>query len=179
MKVTNIALFALCGTIALSCGNGNRRVATVEDAGCETVQIITETPVMPVDLVTLVDDDIKAGPIVKERYVGQLPAADGPGIDYDLTCARREKNNNGAYTLVTVYLEGENGRDVQFTEQGHYKTMPGQGDLNGWNYIVLMPLDDSTQTYFLIEKNGDLTLLDKDMKRPSSELNYTLKKKTV
>lgn len=180
MKVRLLVVAALCGALLCSCGNKNKR-AHRDDVYKEQIEITTvETNNDVVRSKINVQDslvmDPTAGAVINERFLGLLPAADGPGINYDLILVHQEGVTRGVYVLVMTYLEAENGRDASFTQQGRYETMIGKDKDAGNKYILLQPFDGDSETYFIIENDGNLTLVGQDMKRSDSKMNYTLKR---
>ena len=180
MKTRLIVIAALCGALLCSCGNRNKK-AQKESVYKETIELTTvegdhNLEATRIKIADSLVKDPKAGAVINERYTGMLPAADGPGIDYDLTIVRQEGVTRGVYALVTTYIDGENGRDAIFTETGRFVTLQGEGPNKGTEYLELTPSDDSTVHYFLKEKDGSLTMVGKDLKRADSKLNYTLKR---
>lgn len=180
MKIRSLAVAVLCGAILCSCGNRNRK-ANKDDVYKEQIELTTvETNNDVVRSKINVQDslimDPTAGAVINERFIGLLPAADGPGINYDLILVHQEGVTRGVYVLVTTYLEAENGRDTSFTQQGRYETMIGKGKDEGNKYILLQPFSGDSETYFIIESDGNLTLVGKDMQRADSKMNYTLKR---
>ena len=169
MKTRLIVIAALCGALLCSCGNRNKK-AQKESVYKETIELTTvegdhNLEATRIKIADSLVKDPKAGAVINERYTGMLPAADGPGIDYDLTIVRQEGVTRGVYALVTTYIEGENGRDAIFTETGRFVTLQGEGPNKGTEYLELTPSDDSTVHYFLKEKDGSLTMVGKDLKR--------------
>ena len=158
MKTRLIVIAALCGALLCSCGNRNKK-AQKESVYKETIELTTvegdhNLEATRIKIADSLVKDPKAGAVINERYTGMLPAADGPGIDYDLTIVRQEGVTRGVYALVTTYIEGENGRDAIFTETGRFVTLQGEGPNKGTEYLELTPSDDSTVHYFLKEKDG-------------------------
>ncbi len=179
MKIRFIAVAALCGALLCSCGNRTKKAQ--KEIYKETIELTTvgndrNLQTTRINIADSLVKDPKAGAVINERYTGTLPAADGPGIRYDLTVVRQEGVTRGVYALVTTYIEGENGRDVTFTETGRFVTLRGEGKNKGMEYLELTPSDGSSIHYFLKEKDGDLTLVDKDLRRADSKLNYTLER---
>lgn len=135
MKTRLIVIAALCGALLCSCGNRNKK-AQKESVYKETIELTTvegdhNLEATRIKIADSLVKDPKAGAVINERYTGMLPAADGPGIDYDLTIVRQEGVTRGVYALVTTYIEGENGRDAIFTETGRFVTLQGEGPNKG------------------------------------------------
>ena len=122
---------------ASSCGNRNKK-AQKESVYKETIELTTvegdhNLEATRIKIADSLVKDPKAGAVINERYTGMLPAADGPGIDYDLTIVRQEGVTRGVYALVTTYIEGENGRDAIFTETGRFVTLRARVRIKGRN----------------------------------------------
>lgn len=123
------------------------------------------------------DADESLGMWTTSRYEGILPAADCPGILYQLALRHRQHSGDGSFLLRLTYLEAENGRDVAFVYTGKRLTQrgtPEDPDATVWQLIA----DQGEDVYnFLQEKDGQsLTLLDRDFRKSRLPLNYTLKK---
>ena len=93
MKTRLIVIAALCGALLCSCGNRNKK-AQKESVYKETIELTTvegdhNLEATRIKIADSLVKDPKAGAVINERYTGMLPAADGPGIDYDLTIVRR------------------------------------------------------------------------------------------
>lgn len=122
MKTRLIVIAALCGALLCSCGNRNKK-AQKESVYKETIELTTvegdhNLEATRIKIADSLVKDPKAGAVINERYTGMLPAADGPGIDYDLTIVRQEGVTRGVYALVTTYIEGENGRMRYLPKRG-------------------------------------------------------------
>lgn len=123
------------------------------------------------------DADESLGAWTESRYEGILPAADCPGIRYQLALRHRQHSGDGSFLLRLTYLEAENGQDVAFVYTGKRLTQRGTPedlDATVWQLIA----DQGEDIYnFLQEKDGQsLTLLNRDFKKSQSPLNYTLKR---
>lgn len=123
------------------------------------------------------DADESLGMWTTSRYEGILPAADCPGILYQLALRHRQHSGDGSFLLRLTYLEAENGRDVAFVYTGKRLTQrgtPEDPDATVWQLIA----DQGEDVYnFLQEKDGQsLTLLDRDFRKSRLPLNHTLKK---
>lgn len=111
------------------------------------------------------------------RYEGILPAADCPGIRYQLCIRHREHSGDGHFLLRMTYLEAENGKDAVYNYMGRRFTqrgIPTNPDATVWQ---LAP-DNGKNTYnFLYDaREQTLTLLNRQFEPITPELNYTLKK---
>ena len=123
------------------------------------------------------DADEILGMWTTSRYEGILPAADGPGIRYQLALRHRQHSGDGSFLLRLTYLEAENGQNVTFAYTGKRLTQrgtPEDPNATVWQLIA----DQGEDVYnFLQEKDGQsLTLLNRDFKKSQLPLNYTLKK---
>lgn len=123
------------------------------------------------------DADESLGMWTTSRYEGILPAADGPGIRYQLALRHRQHSGDGSFLLRLTYLEAENGQNVTFAYTGKRLTQRGTPEAPNatvWQLIA----DQGEDVYnFLQEKDGQsLTLLNRDFKKKQLPLNYTLKK---
>ena len=123
------------------------------------------------------DADESLGMWTTSRYEGILPAADGPGIRYQLALRHRQHSGDGSFLLRLTYLEAENGQNVTFAYTGKRLTQrgtPEDPNATVWQLIA----DQGEDVYnFLQEKDGQsLTLLNRDFKKIQLPLNYTLKK---
>lgn len=115
------------------------------------------------------------GAVVERQYSGLLPGADVPGIEYDLTLFYQQDSENGVFALRTTYLDADNGEDVAFRKYGKRRVVRGvPGDANAIVY-QLIPNDGEEAYNFRLMQNGDLTLIDQDMRTIHSDHNYTLK----
>lgn len=170
MKAQIIVIAALCGVLLLPSCNGCSRKANklpgteITTAG-ETVRIQ--------DSLNLVYDK---GEVVTDFYAGQIPGADVPGIDYDLSLIHYGMVDNGVYKLLSTYIDGDGaGRNATFVSYGRYNTYLGTKEDPAERYIRMVPFDKSDEEmYFVFEKSGALTMLDRRQKRIKSEHNYTL-----
>jgi hypothetical protein len=109
------------------------------------------------------------------RYVGTLPAADCPGILYDLTlCGLSADSMAGTFALSTTYLEAENGKDVRFDSEGRWEMLQGiPGDSTALFYRLVETGKGFDTTNFLY-LGDSVMLLGAGLQRPQSALNYTL-----
>lgn len=117
----------------------------------------------------------KASDTVSRHYVGTLPAADGPGIVYDLTLYNLyEDSLSGDFALSMTYLEAENGKDAKFNSEGKWtavKGIPGNRSAVYYQLIESGVQPDTTNFLFL----GDsVVLLGNGLQPAQSNLNYTL-----
>lgn len=112
---------------------------------------------------------------VSRRYVGTLPAADGPGIVYDLTLIDPAGNSSaGDFRLSMTYLEAENGKDMRFDSEGEWTIKQGiSGDSSAVFYrLVESGLHPDTTDF--LDLGDSVVLLGPGLQRVQSQLNYTL-----
>ena len=98
-------------------------------------------------------------------YKGILPAADCPGIVYDLTLI-----GDSAYTLNMTYLEGIDGKDVTFSSTGNVD-YTRQGDKRA---VILKPSTDEVATYLLVVNDSILRMVNDSLQEIPNNLNYDL-----
>ena len=78
------------------------------------------------------------------------------------------------YALDATYLEAENGKDQTFTSTGKRQVKKGTpADASAIIY-ELIPSDGSMVFYFQAEGDS-LTMLNQELQKAASDLNYTLK----
>lgn len=117
--------------------------------------------------------DPKKGASYKKNIKGLfLPPMDG--IRYDLTLFYQQDSDDGVYELDATYLEAENGKDQTFTSTGKRQVKKGTpADASAVIY-ELIPSDGSMVFYFQAEGDS-LTMLNQELQKAASDLNYTLK----
>lgn len=115
------------------------------------------------------------GSFQTHSYVGLLPAASCPGIEYKLTIRNREHSGNGTFQLALTYKEAENGEDRTLTYNGKRLTLrgiPGDDNATVWQCIT----DDNNNIFnFLRENANTLTLLNDKCEKAKDNLNYSLR----
>lgn len=146
----------------------------VPDKAAPVLPEMKEKPAKPVNMRDSLKVDPKKGAVIQKKYKGTFPAADGPGIDYDLTLYYQQDSEDGVYELDATYLEAENGKDKTFSSTGKRHVKKGTPTDSAAVVYELIPSDGSMTLYFLAEGN-DLTLLNQDLQQAASDLNYTLK----
>lgn len=162
--------------ILTACYNSNRQQQPVTVV--EEDVVIAETPAAsrPVNMRDSLMMEEGKGTVIERKYHGLLPGADVPGIEYDLTLFFQQDSDNGVYALNMTYLEAEDGEDMTFPSYGKRKVMTGIPDDSRAIVYRLEPNDGSDIMNFQLMQNGDLTLLDDDMKKIDTPFNYTLKR---
>ncbi|MCH5304935.1 MAG: copper resistance protein NlpE N-terminal domain-containing protein [Rikenella sp.] len=114
---------------------------------------------------------------VSHRYVGTLPAADGPGIVYDLTLSGPAGDSlvRGDFSLTMTYIEGDKGRDVSFESAGRWTTLRGIPD--DAEAVVLRLISSERlhpDTLHFLSFGDRLELLGMDLQRVRTGVNHTL-----
>ena len=104
-------------------------------------------------------------------YEGTVPAADGPGIRYELAMAA---DTTCGYRITATYIGAEDGKDTSFTAAGRAQEVSRavDGAMVSATMLVLGPGD----TCFLKQKGDSvMTMLGKDMKETAGQ--YDLRRK--
>lgn len=163
--------FALATIGLLAACNGQK----AEKSTTSDEVIISATPENTVNIQDSLIIVSGKGAVVERRYSGILPAADGPGIVYNLTMFFQQDSEDGVYQLETTYIEAENGEDKSFMAYGKRKVLRGiPSDPNAIVY-ELIPNNNEEVTYFLLtDDDTRLTMLDQNKNKIDSDLNYTL-----
>lgn len=115
----------------------------------------------------------EAGEIVSETYKGTLPAASCPGIEYTITIYHQQHSGDGVFHAQLKYLEAENGQDQCFDVYGRQYTLRGNASDSNSMVIQLVSFRGDDIMNFLKGENK-LTMLDQELNRIESGLNYTL-----
>lgn len=109
-----------------------------------------------------------AGNVTERTFKGVLPCADCPGIKYELELWNDSYDDRGTYKLEMDYED----RNVETEQKGTWETV--KGDTEDPVYVLIPDSASEGKTYFLY-KTDSLIMLDNQMKRINSGLNYTLK----
>lgn len=188
MKKYFIAVAALALLAACS-GKKTTEPAMIEEESVTVAEAVPNAPSLPIVSDANAKKDVKAakpvnmrdslkvdpkkGAVIQKKYKGTFPAADGPGIDYDLTLYFQQDSEDGVYEMDATYLEAENGQDMKFSSTGKRKVERGIPSNNEAIVYELIPSDGSMSFYFLAEGDS-LTLLNQELQKAASDLNYTL-----
>lgn len=183
MKKYFIAVAAL-GFLAACSGNANKAVPVEveeETVAVETIQpappvlpVVKAKPAKPINMRDSLKVDPKKGAVVQKKYKGTVPAADGPGIVYDLTLYFQQDSEDGVYELDATYAEVEGGKSQTFSSTGKRQVKTGTPDDASAVVYELIPSDGSMVFYFQAE-GDNLTMLNQELQQATSDLNYTLK----
>lgn len=109
--------------------------------------------------------DPALGALQTKTFEGVLPAQ-GKGLRYTLTVKIQEKSDNGTYELLKTYIEGYEGKDLTYTQNGTVKTIHGtKADKNAivWE---LTPEKNSEISYYQVENDKVIMLSQKMNKTP-------------
>lgn len=148
--------------------------AVPEQPALPVLPTVKEKPSKPINMRDSLKVDAKKGAVIQKKYKGTVPAASGPGIEYDLTLFYQQDSPDGVYELDATYLEAENGQNKTFTSTGKRKVMKGTPTDAAAVVYELIPSDGS-MTFYLLAEGDNLTLLNQDLQQADSDLNYTLK----
>lgn len=133
----------------------------------------TDKAAKPVNMRDSLKVDPKKGSVIQKKYKGTFPAADGPGIDYDLVLFYQQDSDDGVYEMDATYLEAEDGQNQTFSSTGKRKVKKGTPSNSEAIVYELIP-SDGTMTYYFLAEGDSLTLLTQDLQKAASGLNYTL-----
>lgn len=156
-KSTLVLMVALLGMTA--CNNGKGSCKNDCDANCKNL-----------------DRDL--------IYTGILPAADTDGIRYQLKLDYDDDANytKGDYDLIETYIAADTTAVGGMKDLASYKS---EGDFtviseNGKKYLKLIKDNKdsnpnaSSPLYFEVANDSILTLVNSDLQRAESDLNYNL-----
>lgn len=184
MKKYFIAVAALALLAACS-GKKTAEPALIEEESIAVAEAVPDAPSLPVlpevkekvakpiNMRDSLKVDPKKGAVIQKKYKGTFPAADGPGIVYDLTLYYQQNSDDGVYEMDATYLEAENGQDKTFSSTGNRKVKQGTPTDSEAVVYELIPSDGSMTFYFQAEGDS-LTLLNQELQKAASDLNYTL-----
>lgn len=182
MKKYLIAVAALA-VLAACTGKSNQNVPVeVEEETMAVVEAVPDAPVLPVVTqklskpVNMRDSlkvDKKKGAVMQKKYKGTVPSQAGSDVTYDLTLYYQQGDEVGVYQIDATSM-AENGQNQTLTSTGKSKMIKGTpADVNAVVY-ELIPSDGSVTVYMLAE-GDNLTILNQEMQKAASDLNYTLK----
>lgn len=114
--------------------------------------------------------------VVTDVYVGKLPAADGPGIIYELTL--NAESLQDIYSLDMVYLEGGcEGNDTVHNVKGRIKHINRTVDGVAKTALKLMPVNGEPAMYFVQVNDSTLRLVNDSLQEAASGIKYDLIKR--
>ncbi|MCD6012776.1 MAG: putative lipoprotein NlpE involved in copper resistance [Flavipsychrobacter sp.] len=105
------------------------------------------------------------------RYVGKLPCADCIGITSTLSLRYSLHAKSGDYVLTDKYIGTKSG-DITNDRKGRWNYI----SKSGGNNIVLDFDKKGRESYYLINKNGSLTPLDRNQQKINSPVDQTLRR---
>lgn len=169
----NILFTTLLLSTLMICSCGQRNTATQNATESRTDSIAEKTNKV-LDSLTI---NPELGELLTRNYSGQIPAADCPGIIYDLTLYNQQYSGDGVFALTMTYIEAENGKDLSFDSYGRWGTLRGDAtDKNATVYELREFGSNQRPTYMLYQVDS-LTMLDAELGKIQSGFNYTIKKK--
>lgn len=185
MKKYLIAVAAL-GLLAACSGKSNKGIPVeveeetvtvteaIPDQSASMLPVVKDKKSKPINMRDSLKVDSKKGAVIQKKYKGTIPAADGPGIVYDLILFyQQDDSDGGVYELDATYLEAENGKDATFTSTGQRKVKKGTPSNADAVVYELIPSDGSMVIYMWAQGDS-LTFLNQDLQPADSDLNYTL-----
>lgn len=111
--------------------------------------------------------------VLTEKYSGTIPAADGPGIVYEVTLIRYDDKDSGVYHMRQTYIDAADNRDMAFDYYGRFVVTRKNSD----RIVRLTPFNKQEEAVnFIKDNDSSITLLDQQMNRIDSNLNYTLRR---
>lgn len=149
MKKHYAALFAMCALVGFGACNQNKK----------TTEVTTETDTLAVDSTV---------------YQGTIPAADGPGITYELALAN---DTSLGFRLTRTYLEAQDGKDQTFVSNGRAERIVKEVDGDSLRFLQFNETDGSGKEIFKVLNDSVLRMVNAEYKETESKgLNYDLKK---
>lgn len=100
-------------------------------------------------------------------FEGTVPAADGPGIKYEVSL-----ESDSSFNVVETYLQAENGEDQSQTYTGK-----AEGVEVGAEKGLKLTLGEGSTLYVKLVNDSTLRLVNDSLQEAASELNYDLKLK--
>lgn len=184
MKKYLIAVAAL-GLLAACSGKTNKGVPVemeeetvtvteaIPDQAASMLPVVKDKKSKPINMRDSLKVDSNKGAVIQKQYKGTVPAADGPGIVYDLILFYQQDGDNGVYEMDATYLEAEDGQDVTYTSTGKQRVKKGTPSNAEAVVYELIPSDGSMVIYMLAQGDS-LTFLTQDLQPAPSGMNYTL-----
>lgn len=178
VAVTAVAFLASCS------GKANKEVPVeVEEETVAVETLVPDAPILPVvkakpakpiNMRDSLKVDPKKGAVMQKKYKGTVPAADGSGIVYDLTLYYQMDSEDGVYELDATLQEAGSGQNQTFSSTGKRQVKKGTPVDESAVVYELIPSDGTMVFYFQAEGDS-LTMLNQDLQKAASDLNYTLK----
>ena len=114
------------------------------------------------------------GDLQTRVYKGTLPAASNPGIVYEITLYNYQNSGDGVFKAKLTYLEAQNGKDGILEFSGRQYTLKGSAEDKNATIFQFIPFDNKEETMNFLYQGDKLIMLDKELKKIPSQLNYTL-----
>ena len=114
------------------------------------------------------------GDLQKRVFTGTLPAASCPGIVYQITLYNYKNSGDGVFNAKLTYLEAENGKDTSFEFNGRQYTLKGTPEDKNATVLQFVPFNNKSDTMNFLYQEQKLIMLDKNMNKIQSSLNYSL-----
>ena len=114
------------------------------------------------------------GDLQTRFYKGTLPAASNPGIVYEITLYNYQNSGDGVFKAKLTYLEAQNGKDGILEFSGRQYTLKGSAEDKNATIFQFIPFDNKEETMNFLYQGDKLIMLDKELKKIPSQLNYTL-----
>jgi uncharacterized lipoprotein NlpE involved in copper resistance len=111
---------------------------------------------------------------ITDVYKGVLPCGDCSGIETELSLKHERYAGMGTFVLKEVYSGKDTTVFETIGEWTHHRGIPGNNNATAIDLYNANEPDNSR--YYLILKDGNLRLLDKDLRMIKSEGNYVLTK---
>ena len=107
-------------------------------------------------------------------YAGEIPAADGPAISYELAIAN---DSTHGYRMTNTYTVGKEGEKKTFQNNGKMEVVEKDVDGKKAEFYKLKATDGAGDIIFKKVDDNTLRMVDVNFKEAESKLNYDLKKK--
>lgn len=129
--------------------------------------------IKPFNVLDSLKKETHLGELVTRVYKDTLPDASRQGIEYTVTRYNYEHSGDGVYKVALNYLKAANGQDRSVEKLGRMYTLRGDAKDENATVYQLIPFGSGEGMNFLYL--GDkIELLNKQLERPESQLNYTL-----
>ena len=118
------------------------------------------------------NDSAKVEATDSMRYAGEDPAADGPGIRYEIALAADSTNG---FSVKQTYLEAEKGKDLVYNYTGKAEKI--EKDVKGTKKVGFkFAMGKDETVYFLQANDSTLRMVDENLQETGIKgLNYDLK----
>ncbi|WP_233582280.1 copper resistance protein NlpE N-terminal domain-containing protein [Prevotella sp. OH937_COT-195] len=107
-------------------------------------------------------------------FEGIVPAADSPGIKYEIALANDSSNG---YRLTCTYLSAENGKDKTYQRTGIMETVKKTLDGQENTFYKFTDTDKNVEEIFKVVGDSTLRMVNTEFEESATKLSYDLKKK--